>query len=71
MNVGTSIYSFTAEEDEDFGSGDLDAGGKTEGVIIWEQKQGDKDLKVRYYKNVLFDKEYTFQWNLDNKKETI
>lgn len=63
--VEASVYSITAEDDVQLNSGELDAGGKIEGVIIWEQKQGDTGLKVRYYKNVLFDDEYTFQWTLD------
>ena len=33
-----SIYSITAEDDIELNSGELDAGGKIEGVIIWEQK---------------------------------
>ena len=63
--VEASVYSITAEEDIQLNSGELDAGGKIEGVIIWEQKQGDTGLKVRYYENVLLDDNYTFQWILD------
>ncbi len=63
--VEASIYDITAEEDKLLSSGELDAGGKTEGVIIWEQKQGDTGLKVRYYKNVLLDDDYTFEWTLN------
>lgn len=63
--VEASVYSITAEDDVQLNSGELDAGGKVEGVIIWEQKQGDTGLKIRYYENVLFDDEYTFQWTLD------
>ena len=63
--VEASVYSITAEDDVQLNSGELDAGGKIEGVIIWEQKKGDTGLKVRYYKNVLFDNEYTFQWTLE------
>lgn len=63
--VEASVYSITAEDDIQLHSGELDAGGKVEGVIIWEQKQGDTGLKVRYYKNVLFDDDYTFQWSID------
>ena len=63
--VEASVYSITAEDDVQLSSGELDAGGKIEGVIIWEQKKGDTGLRVRYYKNVLFDDEYTFQWTLD------
>lgn len=63
--VEASVYSITAEDNVQLSSGELDASGKIEGVIIWEQKQGDSGLKVRYYKNVLFDDDYTFQWTLD------
>ena len=63
--VEASIYSITAENDVKLSSGELDAGGKVEGVIIWEQKQNDPGLKVRYYNNVLLDKNYTFQWTLN------
>lgn len=60
-----SIYSITAEDDIMLQSGELDSGGTIEGVIIWEQKQGDTGLKVRYYNNVLIDNDYTFEWTLD------
>ncbi len=63
--VEASVYSITAEDDVLLHSGELDAGGKIEGVIIWEQKQGDTGLKVRYYNNVLIDDDYTFQWTLN------
>ena len=63
--VEDSIYSITAENDVMLNSGELDAGGTIEGVVIWEQKQGDTGLKVRYYDNVLFDDDYTFEWTLD------
>lgn len=63
--VEASVYSITAEDDKTLDSGELDAGGKIEGVIIWEQKENDTGLKVRYYENVLFDDDYTFQWKLN------
>ncbi len=63
--VEASIYSITAEDDVLLNSGELDAGGTIEGVIIWEQKQGDTGLKIRYYDNVLIDDDYTFEWTLD------
>ena len=68
--VEASWYSITAEDDVQLEAGQLEAGqleagGKIEGVIIWEQKQDDTGLKVRYYKNVVFDNDYTFQWTLD------
>lgn len=63
--VEASIYSITAEEDVMLDFGELDAGGTVEGVIIWEQKENDNNLKLRYYDNVLFDDEYTFQFLLN------
>lgn len=60
-----SVFSITAEDDVLLNSGELDAGGTVEGVIIWEQKEGDTGLKVRYYENVLLDDDYTFEWTLD------
>ena len=63
--VEASVYDVTAENDIQLNFGELDAGGQIEGVIIWEQKQNDTGLKVRYYDNVLFDDDYTFQWTLD------
>ena len=63
--VEASVYSITAEDDVMLNSGELDANGVVEGTIIWEQKQGDTGLKVRYYENVLFDDKYTFEWTLD------
>lgn len=50
--------------EELFGSGDLDAGGTYEGLLVWEQKIGDDNLRLRYYTNLLLDDEYTFQWKL-------
>ena len=49
------------------GSGELEAGKTTEGTIIWEQKQGETGLKIRYYENLLSDDidDYAFQWTLD------
>lgn len=60
-----SFFSITAEDDILLNSGEFDSGGTVEGVIIWEQKEGDPGLKVRYYENVLFDDDYTFEWTLD------
>ena len=57
--------TYTADDDITLSSGDLDAGGKIEGVLVWEQKIGDNNLRLRYYDNVLFDEEYTFQFKLD------
>lgn len=57
--------SITADDDVTLSSGELDAGGVIEGVLIWEQKIGDNNLRLRYYDNVLFDDEYTFQFKLD------
>ena len=59
-----SIYSITAEDDVELNSGELDAGGKIEGVIIWEQKIGDNNLKLRYYETI-FDNDYKLQFTLN------
>ncbi len=56
--------SITADDDKTLGSGDLDAGGKIEGVLVWEQKKGDSNLRLRYYNNLLSDN-YTLQFQLD------
>lgn len=57
--------SITTDDDKILGSGELDAGGKIEGVLIWEQKKNDNNLRLRYYDNVLFDKKYTLEFKLD------
>ena len=56
--------SITADGDITLSSGDLDAGGKVEGVLTWEQKIGDNNLKLRYYETIL-DSEYKLQFTLD------
>lgn len=63
--VEASFYSITAEDDVLLSSGELDAGGVIEGTIIWEQKEGDNNLRVRYYENVLLNSDYTFQWTIE------
>ena len=65
INWNYSNWNITAEDDVSLDFGELDAGGQTEGVIIWEQKENDNNLKVRYYENILFDEDYTFEWSLD------
>lgn len=57
--------TFTADDDIVLSSGELDAGGKVEGVLVWEEKIGDDNLRLRYYKNLLIDDKYTIQFNLD------
>ena len=57
--------TITVDNDVTLSSGDLDAGGKVEGVLVWEQKIGDNNLRLRYYDNLLFDKNYTLQFKLD------
>lgn len=57
--------TITGENDSTLSSGDLDAGGKVEGVLVWEQKIGDNNLRLRYYNNALFDDQYTLQFKLD------
>ena len=56
--------TYTADDDVTLSSGELDAGGKVEGVLVWEQKKGDNNLRLRYYDNV-FDDSYTIQFKLD------
>ena len=60
--------TYTADEDTILSSGELDAGGKIEGVLIWEEKIGDNNLRLRYYDDLLMDNNYTLQFKLDNKK---
>lgn len=60
-------FTITGEEDLQLHSGELDPKGKVEGVIIWEQKQNDDGLKLRYYKNSLVEKNYIFQWTLNKQ----
>ena len=33
------------------------------GVLVWKQKIGDDNLRLRYYESIL-EEEYTFQWKL-------
>lgn len=56
--------AFTADDDITLDSGDLEAGGKIEGVLVWEQKKDDKNLKLRYYETIL-DENYKIQFTLD------
>lgn len=56
--------TITAEDDVTLSSGDLDAGGKVEGVLIWEQKINDDNLRLRYYDSII-SSDYTFQFKLD------
>ena len=60
-------YDFYVGEDseKELHSGSLATGGTVEGYIVWKQKKSDNNLRVRYYKNALFDDEYTFQWSLE------
>lgn len=57
--------AFTCGIENKFSSGELEPGGTYEGVLVWEQKINDNNLRLRYYSNVLFDEEYTFQWKLN------
>lgn len=56
--------TYTADDDITLSSGELDAGGKVEGVLVWEQKKDDNNLRLRYYDNV-FNEGYTIQFKLD------
>ncbi len=57
--------TYTADDDVTLSSGELDAGGKIEGVLVWEQKIGDNNLRLRFYNNALFDKKYSLQFKLN------
>lgn len=57
--------TYSGDDDTELSSGDLDAGGKVEGVLIWEQRIGDENLRLRYYDNLVWDDTYTFQFKLD------
>lgn len=63
--VEDGFGTYTGDDDKELSSGDLDAGGKIEGVLVWEQKIGDENLRLRYYDNIVFDNDYTFQFKLD------
>lgn len=56
--------TYTADDDITLSSGELDAGGKVEGILVWEQKINDNNLRLRYYSSILDDK-YTLQFKLD------
>lgn len=56
--------TFTADDDKNLSTGELDPNGKVSGVLVWEQKKGDSNLRLRYYDNLL-KKDYTFQFKLD------
>lgn len=57
--------SYTVDDDITLNSGELDAGGTVEGVLVWEEPINDSNLRLRYYDNVLLDNEYTLQFKLD------
>ncbi len=63
--VEESFGTFTLDDDITLGSGELEPNGKVEGVLVWEEKKNDDNLRLRYYYNVLFDTEYTFQFKLN------
>ena len=56
--------SITLDDDNILNSGELNAGGKIEGVLVWEQKENDSNLKLRYYETIL-DTEYKLQFTLN------
>lgn len=62
--VEDTFGAITAEKDVSLSSGNLDAGGKVEGVLIWEEKIGDNNLRLRYYGSIV-DENYTLQFKLD------
>ncbi|MEG2283554.1 MAG: DUF4352 domain-containing protein [Bacilli bacterium] len=57
--------TYTADNDIMLSSGELDSNGKIEGVLIWEQKTGDSNLRLRYYNNALFDSKYTIEFKIN------
>ncbi len=57
--------TYTLDDDVTLSSGNLDAGGKVEGVLVWEQKKSDNNLRLRYYHSIISD-DYTFQFALNN-----
>ncbi len=57
-------FTGSVDEDNELSSGDLNAGGKVEGVLVWEQKKDSKDLKLRYYETIL-DNDYKLQFSLN------
>jgi hypothetical protein len=63
--VEDSFGTFTADENDDemLSSGELEPKGKVEGALVWEQKIGDDNLRLRYYDN-MFNSDYTFQFKL-------
>ncbi len=56
--------TITFDDDDTLSSGELNAGGTIEGVLVWEQKIGDKNLKLRYYETIV-DENYKLQFSLD------
>lgn len=63
--VEDTLGAITLDNDIELNSGNLDAGGKIEGILVWEQKKDAKNLKLRYYETIL-DKDYKIQFTLDN-----
>lgn len=57
--------TYTGDDDIELSSGELDAGGKIEGTLVWEQKKGDNNLRLRYYYNALLEDKYTIQFKLN------
>lgn len=55
--------TYTADDDIMLNSGELNAGGKIEGVLVWEQKKNDNNLKLRYYDTII-DENYALQFTL-------
>ena len=57
--------TYTADNDVTLSSGELDAGGNVVGVLVWEEKIGDNNLRLRFYDNLLSQEKYTLQFKLD------
>lgn len=56
--------TYSGDDDIKLSSGNLDPNGKVEGVLVWEQKIGDNNLKLRFYDNI-FDENYTLQFKIN------
>ena len=60
--------TLATDDDNYLGSGTLKPGESVEGIVSWTIKKGAKDLRVRYFENIILTgKEvHKFQWLLDN-----
>ncbi|OJU12981.1 MAG: hypothetical protein BGN88_04875 [Clostridiales bacterium 43-6] len=49
----TYSITFEVEKDKTLDSGDLAAGGKKEGSVVFKAKKGDANLELQYFDNIL------------------